>query len=119
MLPEDQRNLVTVKDRIFHEVIGDDGHGYCRTYGSGVPRRIFVYPQSSSSSENTDDLVTKITKSLLGKLQEQQAQFQERIQEQMRQGFQQIHNRINSMENKEGNHSGQVFHFTFLFLVHK
>ncbi|KAL6219804.1 hypothetical protein ACLB2K_007563 [Fragaria x ananassa] len=43
MEPEDQRNLKAVKDRVFHSVMGEDGHGYCRTYGSGVPGN-FVYP---------------------------------------------------------------------------
>ncbi|KAL6225291.1 hypothetical protein ACLB2K_004141 [Fragaria x ananassa] len=47
--------------------MGEDGHGCCRTYGSGVPRN-FVYPQSSTLMEA----------------------------------------RLNSLENKERNHNGQV-----------
>ncbi|CAN0918589.1 hypothetical protein LINGRAHAP2_LOCUS30956, partial [Linum grandiflorum] len=27
--PEDQRELITVRDRIFREVMGAGGHGYC------------------------------------------------------------------------------------------
>ncbi|KAF5932625.1 hypothetical protein HYC85_028796 [Camellia sinensis] len=38
MLPEDGRTL-EARNAIFHELIGHDGHGYCRTYGRIVPQR--------------------------------------------------------------------------------
>ncbi|KAI8538651.1 hypothetical protein RHMOL_Rhmol09G0121200 [Rhododendron molle] len=38
-----------VRDKIFHKVLGKDGHGYCKTYGAGVPRSA-VYGQSSRLS---------------------------------------------------------------------
>ncbi|CAN1128812.1 hypothetical protein LINPERPRIM_LOCUS22290 [Linum perenne] len=60
--PEDQRKLIAVRDRIFHIVMGDDGHGYCRTYGSSVPRHL-VYPKPSTLSETTNDLLKKLIKS--------------------------------------------------------
>ncbi|XP_040371884.1 uncharacterized protein LOC121052065 [Rosa chinensis] len=76
--PEDQRNLQAVKDRIFHELIGEDGHGYCRTYGSAVPRR-FVYPHAPNSSETTDDIIQKVTESVAKKFQDQLNMLQARI----------------------------------------
>ncbi|CAN0875689.1 hypothetical protein LINGRAHAP2_LOCUS10981 [Linum grandiflorum] len=51
--PEDQRELITIRDRIFHEVMGADGHGYCCTYGSSVARDR-MYPQVSHSSKTTN-----------------------------------------------------------------
>lgn len=83
--PEENQNLTSVKDRIFHTLMGDDGHGYCRTFGSGVPRSL-VYPKESNSSQSTTDLIKEIT-------------------EQVRQEFQaqldQLHARIDFMQNKD------------------
>lgn len=96
MEPEDQRNLKAVKDRIFHELIGDDGHGYCRTYGSGVSRRS-VYPNEPISSQTTHDIMQKMTESL------------SKIQDQLNM----LHSRIDLLENKavrDTNQSGQVSH---------
>ena len=96
MEPEDQRNLKVVKDRIFHEVIGEDGHGYCRTYGSGVSRRS-VYPNEPISSQTTHDLMQKMTESM-SKLQDQVNMLQAQI---------------DFLENKGGRDtvlSGQVSH---------
>lgn len=50
MEPEDQRGLDSVKDRIFHEIIGPDGHGYCRTYGASAPPRL-VYNSISNTGQ--------------------------------------------------------------------
>jgi hypothetical protein len=30
--------MIEIRDKIFHEVFGEDGHGYCLTYGLVVPR---------------------------------------------------------------------------------
>ncbi|XP_062012637.1 uncharacterized protein LOC133729171 [Rosa rugosa] len=89
---EDQRNLKVVKDRIFHELIGEDGHGYCRTYGSGVPRR-FIYPLAPSSYETTDDLIQKVTESVSKKFQDKLNMLQARI---------------DFLENKEGRGTDQI-----------
>lgn len=72
--------------------MGEDGHGYCRTYGSSVPRN-FVYPQSSTPSGNSNDLVQKITESIAKHFEEK---------------FERMEARLNSLENKERNHNGQV-----------
>ncbi|KAH7845077.1 hypothetical protein Vadar_006450 [Vaccinium darrowii] len=51
-----------VRDKIFHEVLGEDGHGYCKTFGAGVPRTA-IYGQSSSpshaSSSSTANEITR------------------------------------------------------------
>ncbi|KAL7180914.1 hypothetical protein ACSBR1_039889 [Camellia fascicularis] len=51
MLPEDGRTL-EARNAIFHELIGHDGHGYCRTYGRIVPRRA-VYKDGAGPSQST------------------------------------------------------------------
>ncbi|CAN1159393.1 hypothetical protein LINPERPRIM_LOCUS20483 [Linum perenne] len=56
--------------------MGKDGHGYCRTFGSSVPRSlVYLKSSSSSSSENTTNLLKMISEQLkqfgerLGKLE--------------------------------------------------
>ena len=74
--PEDQRHLTSVKDRIFHHLIGNDGHGYCRTYGSSVPRSL-VYPHdpvvrnNTSESELVEKISTKVIEEVTKKLTEE------------------------------------------------
>ena len=48
MLPEDGRTL-EARNAIFHELIGHDRHGYCRTYERIVPRRV-VYKDGAGPS---------------------------------------------------------------------
>ncbi|CAK9183901.1 unnamed protein product, partial [Ilex paraguariensis] len=40
----------TLRDQIFHEVFGEDGHGYCKTYDTRVPRSA-VYKLNTTSSD--------------------------------------------------------------------
>lgn len=68
--PEDQQQLTAVKDRIFHELLGKDGHRYCRTFGASVPRS-FVYPHDPLAPSSTSELVQKITEEVTKKLTDQ------------------------------------------------
>ena len=47
-----------IRDKVFHDVVGEDGHGYVRTYGSGVVWSD-VYGQASTSSQVSADLERK------------------------------------------------------------
>ncbi|KAL6184927.1 hypothetical protein ACLB2K_041062 [Fragaria x ananassa] len=67
--PVEDQKLTAVKDRVFHDVIGEDGHGYCRTYGSTVPRNL-VYPQEPLETASSNDLIAKITEEVTEKLKE-------------------------------------------------
>ncbi|CAN1159718.1 hypothetical protein LINPERPRIM_LOCUS22127 [Linum perenne] len=71
--------------------MGEDGHGYCRTYGSGVPRNL-VYPPSPTSPENSIDVLKSLTKTI--------SQFGEKLEA--------INNRLSSLENKLKNNNEQV-----------
>lgn len=50
-----------VRNDIFHKVLGEDGHGYCKTYGAGVPRSA-VYGQSSGPSHPSSSTFNEITR---------------------------------------------------------
>ncbi|PRQ50929.1 hypothetical protein RchiOBHm_Chr2g0138651 [Rosa chinensis] len=77
--------LLYVHYRIFHSLMGDDGHGYCRTFGAGVPRSL-VYSKESNISQSTDDLVQKIT---------------EQVRQEFHLQLQQLHARIHFLQNKD------------------
>lgn len=55
-LPETER-IVEARDEIFHSLIGKDSHGYCRTYGGGVPRSAVYNSRSSSQATGPSSLV--------------------------------------------------------------
>jgi phage-related protein len=58
--------------------MGDDRHGYCRTFGSGVPHSL-VYQKESNSSQSTADLIKEITEHVRQEFQTQLDQLQARI----------------------------------------
>lgn len=49
LLSEDERTI-EARDQIFHSIVGKDNHGYCRTYGGGVPRSS-VYKKNPGPSQ--------------------------------------------------------------------
>lgn len=88
MLPEDGQTL-EARNAIFHELIGHDGHGYCRTYGRIVPRRA-VYKDSAGPSQSTpqpstiDQITQQVRAELRDELREElRAEFSTHL-EQMR-----------------------------------
>lgn len=87
--PEENQKLTSVKDHVFHALMGDDGHGYCRTFGSGVPRSL-VYPKESNSSQSTVDLTADLVKEITEQVRQQ---FQTQLDE--------LHARIDFMQNKD------------------
>ncbi|PRQ19757.1 hypothetical protein RchiOBHm_Chr7g0220741 [Rosa chinensis] len=65
--------------------MGDDGHGYCRTFGVGVPHSL-VYPKESNISQSTNDLVQRIT---------------EQVRQEFQVQLQQLHAPIDFLQNKD------------------
>ncbi|XP_028078514.1 uncharacterized protein LOC114280353 [Camellia sinensis] len=49
-VPKEQ-HTIEYCDGIYHKIIGNDGHGYCKTYGRGVPWSA-VYARGSSPSQS-------------------------------------------------------------------
>ncbi|KAF5949322.1 hypothetical protein HYC85_011315 [Camellia sinensis] len=86
MLPEDGRTL-EARNAIFHELIGHDRHGYCRTYGRIVPRRV-VYKDGAGPSQSTphpstiDQITQQIRAELRDELREElRAEFSTHLQQ--------------------------------------
>ncbi|THG14589.1 hypothetical protein TEA_001301 [Camellia sinensis var. sinensis] len=71
MLPEDGRTL-EARNAIFHELIGHDRHGYCRTYERIVPRRA-VYKDGAGPSQSTPQpsTIDQITQHVRAKLRDE------------------------------------------------
>ncbi|KAH7836263.1 hypothetical protein Vadar_034165 [Vaccinium darrowii] len=69
--PDVQSVLTTeVRDKIFHEVLGEDGHGYCKTFGAGVPRSAVYGQYSSPSHASSSSIANEITKQVREATQE-------------------------------------------------
>ncbi|XP_028065032.1 methanol O-anthraniloyltransferase-like [Camellia sinensis] len=75
MLPEDGQTL-DARNAIFHELIGHDGHGNCRTYRRIVPQRA-VYKDGTGPSQSTPQpsTIDQITQQVPTVLDEQGAQL--------------------------------------------
>ncbi|KAL7222123.1 hypothetical protein ACSBR1_023935 [Camellia fascicularis] len=79
MLPEDSRTI-EARNAIFHELIGHDGHGYCRTYGRIVARSAST-PQPSTIIQITQQVRAELKDELRKELREEmQAEFSTRLQ---------------------------------------
>ncbi|THG14333.1 hypothetical protein TEA_021887 [Camellia sinensis var. sinensis] len=86
MLPEDGQTL-KARNAIFHELIGHDGHGYCRTYERIVPRRA-VYKDGAGPSQSTpqpstiDQITQQVRAELMDELREElRAEFSTHLQQ--------------------------------------
>ncbi|KAH7849082.1 hypothetical protein Vadar_012749 [Vaccinium darrowii] len=65
---------IEIRDKIFHQVFGEDGHGYCLTYGTGVPRSA-VYKKNAglseaSSASTIDEITRQVHEKLSGEIEQ-------------------------------------------------
>ena len=103
-----------VKDKIFHRIIGLDGHGYCRTFGSSVPPSMVYTSDPSPSSRAPPALVQKITEELTQKiirdvteqvtkaLTAKMEEDMEKLKAQYALNYQQLHDRVSCLESYDG-----------------
>lgn len=115
MEPEDQRDLDEVKDRIFHRLIGEDGHGYCRTYGASAPPRL-VY-NSSARALGVQDM-REIAKEFVGEIAKEFAgDIKSHLENHIDKRFEHFRNELmNTFRPNDGGGSpshGQVSHHLF------
>ncbi|KAH7841923.1 hypothetical protein Vadar_018757 [Vaccinium darrowii] len=68
-IPESLQTI-EVRDKIFHEVLGEDGHGCCKTFGAGVPRRAGYGQCSSPSHASSSSTANEITRQVREATQE-------------------------------------------------
>ncbi|THG04772.1 hypothetical protein TEA_029600 [Camellia sinensis var. sinensis] len=62
-----------VQDKIFHNLVGKDGHGYCKTYEIVVPRSAVykkdISPLQTSSSSTVKEITQQLPNASSGQLQ--------------------------------------------------
>lgn len=68
-----------MKDAIFHDLVGKDGHGYCRTYGASVPRSLVYTQEPAVAQPSTHDLIKQMEQTFERRLEEQYKKFQEEL----------------------------------------
>ncbi|KAF7153209.1 hypothetical protein RHSIM_Rhsim01G0079300 [Rhododendron simsii] len=89
-IPESLQTI-EVRNKIFHDVLGEDGHGYCKTYGAGVPRSA-VYGQSSrsphaSSSSNLNEITRQVREATQEIEQRLSGEIEQRLRREIEQRF--------------------------------
>ncbi|KAL7175608.1 hypothetical protein ACSBR2_029245 [Camellia fascicularis] len=70
MLLEDYHTTEDVRDSVFHKVVSEDRHGYCRTYGKDVPWSI-LGSQSSTVAEITKEVRMELKEELRDEIREE------------------------------------------------
>ncbi|KAF7152725.1 hypothetical protein RHSIM_Rhsim01G0079900 [Rhododendron simsii] len=89
-IPESLQTI-EVRNKIFHDVLGEDGHGYCKTYGAGVLRSA-VYGQSSrsphaSSSSNLNEITRQVREATQEIEQRLSSEIEQRLRREIEQRF--------------------------------
>mgnify|MGYP003702506259 CR=1 FL=1 len=84
-----------VQDKIFHNLVGNDGHEYCKTYGIGVPRSAVYKKDVSPSQASSSSTVEEITQQVGQTLTQEIAQWltfkiEQRVTEKLNVEFEQI-----------------------------
>ena len=70
-------------------MFGEDGHGYCKTYGTGVPRSLVYQKDTSSSDAPNPAFIEKICHAVC-----------EKLEPQIKAEFDKIHARIGLLESQ-------------------
>ncbi|KAF5747281.1 hypothetical protein HS088_TW05G00001 [Tripterygium wilfordii] len=100
----ESERTVAIRDQIFHELMGEDGHGYCQTYGSGIHRSAVYDRHKQSSSISTNDMIsTEIARQVNEALEKMKVEFNKEVEE--------MRARIIFLESERGHHvdaSGQA-----------
>lgn len=68
-----------MRDVIFHDLVGKDDHGYCRTYGASVPRSLVYTQEPAVAPPSTQDLIRNLEQTFERRLAEQYKKFQEEL----------------------------------------
>ncbi|KAI8569421.1 hypothetical protein RHMOL_Rhmol02G0277800 [Rhododendron molle] len=82
LLSEDERTI-EARDRIFHSIVGKDNHGYCRTYGGGVPHSSVYKKDSGPSQTINPSSMAEIEQRIEARLTERFTTQFEQLQSQM------------------------------------
>ncbi|XP_038702398.1 uncharacterized protein LOC119998983 [Tripterygium wilfordii] len=78
----ESERTVGIRDQIFHELMGEDGHGYCQTYGSGIHRSAVYDRHKQSSSISTNDMISiEIARQVNEALEKVNVEFNKQVEE--------------------------------------
>ncbi|GFZ09020.1 hypothetical protein Acr_20g0008280 [Actinidia rufa] len=87
-----------VRDNIFHELMGSDGHGYFRTYGSSVPRSAVNGQGFNPSQASSSSSIAEITRPVREVVTQE---LEQRITEKFMVEFQGMKARLDSYESPQ------------------
>ncbi|KAL7168154.1 hypothetical protein ACSBR2_038570 [Camellia fascicularis] len=84
-----------VQDKIFHNLVGKDGHGYCKPYGIGVPRSAVykkdVSPSQASSSSTVEEITQQVRQTVTQEIEQRlTVEIEQRVTEKLKVEFEQI-----------------------------
>ncbi|THG00097.1 hypothetical protein TEA_012393 [Camellia sinensis var. sinensis] len=84
-----------VQDKIFHNLVGKDGHGYCKTYGIGVPRSAVykkdVSPSQASSSSTVEEITQQVRQTVTEEIEQRlTVEIEQRVTEKLKTEFEQV-----------------------------
>ncbi|CAK9143976.1 unnamed protein product [Ilex paraguariensis] len=84
-----------LRDQIFHKLFGEDGHGYCKTYGTDVPRSLVYQKDKCSSDAPNPAFIEKICHTVC-----------EKLELKIKAEFDKVHARIGVLESQADNVGG-------------
>ena len=91
--------MTEVRDEIFHDMMGEDNHGYCRTYGRAVPHKAVYKRDHGLSQAFSSSTVVEITNQVRAAVtQEIEARMTQKFMAQ----FKQMRARIEFLESQGG-----------------
>ncbi|GFZ09014.1 hypothetical protein Acr_20g0008220 [Actinidia rufa] len=96
-MPEELQTT-EVRDNIFHELMGSDGHGYFRTYGSSVPRSAVNGQGFNPSQASSSSSIAEITRQVREVVTQE---IEQRITEKFMVEFQGMKARLDSYESPQ------------------
>ncbi|CAL5354982.1 unnamed protein product [Camellia sinensis] len=84
-----------VQDKIFHNLVGKAGHGYCKTYGIGVPRSAVykkdVSPSQASSSSTVEEITQQVRQTVTEEIEQRlTVEIEQRVTEKLKVEFEQV-----------------------------
>ncbi|CAL5419372.1 unnamed protein product [Camellia sinensis] len=84
-----------VQDKIFHNLVGKDGHGYCKTYGIGVPQSAVykkdVSPSQASSSSTVEEITQQVRQTVTEEIEQRlTVEIEQRVTEKLKAEFEQV-----------------------------
>ncbi|THG20785.1 hypothetical protein TEA_003859 [Camellia sinensis var. sinensis] len=95
MITDPDVKLLLVQDKIFHNLVGNDGHGYCKTHGIGVPRSAVykkdVSPSQASSSSTVEEITQQVCQTVTEEIEQRlTVEIEQRVTEKLKAEFEQV-----------------------------